>query len=106
MIDSGFTFAADATALLRAGALLVAILMVLATWVKTRAAVPVIATMILAGAVLWAVTADGLGWFSDRIDDDAARLSSAAVTVEPDVSIAVEGDGGGRVVVYTRQVAQ
>ena len=99
MIDSGFTFAADATALLRAGALLVAILMVLATWVKTRAAVPVIATMILAGAVLWAVTADGLGWFSDRIDDDAARLSSAVVAVKPHNAATVGDDGGGGVVV-------
>ncbi len=82
MIDMGFSLTSDLTALLRAAAAVVAIFMVLATWVKTRAAVPIVAAVIVGGFVLWAVTADGLGWFSDRIGDDADRLA-AAVVVEP-----------------------
>lgn len=87
MFDFLFNGVAEATTLVRAIAVLVAVVAVVIAFLKTRALVPVLITAILGGFVIW-VTTGGATWFGERIEDDADRLSA------PPPATAIEDTGG------------
>lgn len=63
----------DWTGVARGGAVLAAIIIVLVTAIKTRLAIAsTLLSVVVAGFLLWAVTADGLGWFSNGIEQEFA----------------------------------
>lgn len=59
------------TTVIRGAAGLAALIIVLVTAVKTRFAIAsTLLSVVVAGFLLWAVTANGLGWFSNSIDQE------------------------------------
>lgn len=64
---------ADGTTTLRAFVFLAAAVIFLVVAITTRFAVgKTLITAILAGFVVWAVSLNGLGWFSERVGDETS----------------------------------
>lgn len=74
----------DGMATLRLFVVLAAAIIFLVTAVSTRFAVGrTLITGLLAGFVIWAVAANGLGWFSERVADETA--SPAIIFVQSEI---------------------
>jgi hypothetical protein len=54
--------------LVQAAAAVLAIIYVLMTWWRTKALVPTLVAMVLAGGVLWAI--HNISWFQDKIGQE------------------------------------
>jgi len=81
--DTANTLIANWTGVIQGAAVLVAIVIVVVTAVKTRLAIAsTTLSVVVAGILLWAVTADGLGWFSNSIDQEVTG-SPAIVELLP-----------------------
>jgi uncharacterized membrane protein YdcZ (DUF606 family) len=69
------------TGVIKSGAVLAAIIIVLVTAIKTKLAIAsTLLAVVVAGFLLWAVTGDGLGWFSNGINQEFTS-SPAAVEI-------------------------
>lgn len=85
MLDVGFNLGAEATALVQMAATIIVAVVVLTTFLKTRALIPVLGVAVIGGFVVWVVFG-GARWIGNRIDDDADRLTAPAVhTITPDI---------------------
>ena len=60
----------DIRQLILAIGVVAAIIYVLGTWWRTKAAVPTLVAMVLSGAVLWAVA--NINWFKEKIGDETS----------------------------------
>jgi hypothetical protein len=78
---------ADATDLAQNFAVLVAIASIIMVWYKTKALVPVLAAVLLAGIALWAVSDTGTQTLTNWIGDS----TTGAIVV---VDLAFQGPGG------------
>lgn len=59
------------TTVIRGAAGLAALIIILVTAIKTRLAIAsTLLSVVVAGFLLWAVTANGLGWFSNSINQE------------------------------------
>ena len=78
MSDFLNTLIANWTETVKAFAALAAITLIVVVAIVTKLAWgKIIVTMIVAGAVVWAVTMNGLGWFSEKIDSEMRYLQIA-----------------------------
>lgn len=64
---------------IQTGVAVAAILFVSGVWWRTKALVPTLGAMLLAGAVLWSV--GNVEWFKAKIDEEVRSLGPAAVVV-------------------------
>lgn len=60
----------DIRQLILAIGVVAAIIYVLGTWWRTKAAVPTLVAMVLSGAVLWAVA--NIDWFKEKIGEETS----------------------------------
>lgn len=81
MIDNLTTLTADARLLIQAVVVVFAIGMVVATWARTKSAVPTVATLVMAAIVIWGV--NNIDVLQAQVDQD---LNGAP---------ALDGDTGG-----------
>lgn len=81
MIDNLTTLTADARLLIQAVVVVFAIGMVVATWARTKSAVPTVATLVMAAVVIWGV--NNIDVLQAQVDQD---LNGAP---------ALDGDTGG-----------
>ena len=72
---------ADVESLLQAGIAVAAAAYVASIWWRTKALVPTLAAMLVAGAVVWA--SNNVDWFSQRIADDTTGLGAVALVRGP-----------------------
>lgn len=71
-------FLADASALVKGFTLLACIVVFLSVAIKTRFAIAsTILTLVIGGFVVWAVTLNGLGWFSEGINQETVGLGTS-----------------------------
>lgn len=71
--DTANGMIANWTTVFKGAAVLAAIIIVLFTAIKTKLAVAsMIISVIVAAFLLWAVTGNGLGWFSNSIDQEVS----------------------------------
>ena len=81
----------DVRQLILAIGVVAAIVYVLGTWWRTKAAVPTLVAMVLSGAVLWAVA--NIDWFKEKIGDETSLGERPAVVrIEPRPPKAIVGD--------------
>lgn len=86
----------DIRQLILAIGVIAAIVFVLTTWWRTKAAVPTFVAMLLSGAVLWAVA--NIDWFKEKIGEETSLADvQPVVRVEPSRPRAFREDPGGRV---------
>lgn len=98
MSDFLNTLIANWTETVKAFAALAAITLIVVVAIVTKLAWgKIIVTMIVAGAVVWAVTMNGLGWFSEKIDSETA---TGQVTSLAEGIPASFGDGYDTFVIY------
>lgn len=85
----------DIRQLILAIGVIAAIVFVLSTWWRTKAAVPTFVAMLLSGAVLWAVA--NIGWFKERIGEETSLGDRhPVVRIEPfRPRVFPEGRGAG-----------
>jgi len=75
------------TGVVQAFALLASIVVVVVVAVVTRLAWgKLLVTSIVAGFVIWAVTMNGLGWFSQTIGNETTASSTSITTIELDLA--------------------
>ena len=72
---------ADVESLLQAGIAVAAAAYVASIWWRTKALVPTLAAMLVAGAVVWA--SNNVDWFSQRIADDTTVMGAVAFARGP-----------------------
>lgn len=80
MLDVGFNLGAEATALVQMAATVIVAVVVVTTFLKTRALIPVLGVALIGGFVVWVVFG-GSRWIGNRIDEDADRLTAPAIHV-------------------------
>lgn len=68
MIDNLTTLTADARLLIQAVVVVFAIGMVVATWARTKSAVPTVATLVMAAIVIWGV--NNIDVLQSQVDQD------------------------------------
>lgn len=68
MIDNLTTLTADARLLIQAVVVVFAIGMVVATWARTKSAVPTVATLVMAAIVIWGV--NNIDVLQAQVDQD------------------------------------
>ncbi|HEX9766470.1 MAG TPA: hypothetical protein VGA36_06880 [Nitriliruptorales bacterium] len=103
MLDFMETLTADAIGLARTVVVLIAIVSVSSVWWRTRALVPVLGSILVAGIALWAVSPGGLSWVQERVGDDSSRVTSSApalpqaeeTVAEPEQVVAALGRAPG-----------
>lgn len=84
----------DVRQLILAIGVVAAIIYVLGTWWRTKAAVPTLVAMVLSGAVLWAVA--NIDWFKEKIGDETSLGDRPPVRIErPPPNAIVEGSDEG-----------
>ncbi len=83
MLETLTDLTADARVLIQAVVVLVAIGMVLATWARTKSAVPTVATLAMSAVVIWGV--NNIDVLQAKVDEDLnghADWSAEFVVVE------------------------
>lgn len=84
--DTANSMIATWTTVIKGGAVLAAIIIVLVTAIKTRFAIAsTLLSVVVAGFLLWAVTADGLGWFSNSIDQEVTGSPAISQVVDAEL---------------------
>lgn len=71
----------EGQSLLRLAVILVAIYAVIATYARTRALVPVLSAVLVAGVAIWAVSPAGLAQLENWIGSDAAGTAEGVAIV-------------------------
>lgn len=71
---------ADIQQLILAAGVVLAILYVLMTWWRTKALVPTLVALLLAGIVLWAVS--NIDWFKRKVGEETGSLPAPPAVVE------------------------
>ena len=66
---------AEVEQLIQLGAAVLAVVYVVSTWWRTKALVPTVTAMVLAGAVLWAI--NNIDWFERKVGEEAQSLGPA-----------------------------
>ena len=69
---------AEIRQLIQAGLVVAAMLFVAHVWWKTKALIPTLGAMLLAGAVLWGTA--NIQWFQDRIGEEMHSLGTPATS--------------------------
>ena len=72
---------AEIRQLVQAGLVVAAILFVAHVWWKTKALIPTLGAMLLAGMVLWGTA--NIQWFQDKIGQEMHSLGTAATSPAP-----------------------
>lgn len=75
MMETLTNLAAEAELLIQAVVVVFAIGMVVATWARTKSAVPTVATLVLAAVVIWGV--NNIDVLEREINEDLNQTSSA-----------------------------
>jgi hypothetical protein len=87
----------DIRQLILAIGVIAAIVFVLSTWWRTKAAVPTFVAMLLSGAVLWAVA--NIDWFKEKIGEETSLGErQPVIRIEPSPPWTFPEDPGGGVV--------
>ncbi|MDE0805424.1 MAG: hypothetical protein OSA99_19160 [Acidimicrobiales bacterium] len=81
MIDNLTSLTADARLLIQAVVVVFAIGMVVATWARTKSAVPTVATLVMAAIVIWGV--NNIDVLQSQVNED---LNGAPASVELEVT--------------------
>lgn len=90
---------ANWTVTVKAFAVLAAITLVIVTAIKTKGSwTAIIISLLTGGIVVWAVTMNGLGWFSERVGDETnASVQGVHLVDDAPASFA---DGHDKLVIY------
>lgn len=80
MIDWIADKLADIQQLILAAGVVLAIVYVLMTWWRTKALVPTLVALLLAGIVLWAVS--NLDWFKRKVGEETRGLPAAPAVLD------------------------
>ncbi|GAA1746558.1 hypothetical protein [Microbacterium paludicola] len=79
--DKANQLIADWSTVIRGAAVLAAITIVVITAIKTKLAWAATAlSLVVGGAMIWGVTMDGLGWFSQGVDNELAIVHEISDT--------------------------
>ena len=66
----------QAQAVVQAGVVLLGVVVVVATYARSKAIVPTLGALLFAGVVIWAV--NNTGWFEEKIGQEFESLDSAS----------------------------
>ena len=85
MIDLLHNLIGEAQDLVTAAVVLVAIVMVVSTWARTRAFVPTIGALLFGALVVWGVR--NIDFFEERIGEDIVEESGAPAAAGPAAAV-------------------
>lgn len=77
MLETLTDLTADARLLIQAVVVVFAIGMVVATWARTKSAVPTVATLVMAAVVIWGV--NNIDVLQGKVNEDLGAPTTAAV---------------------------
>lgn len=79
----------EAQSLIQAAAVVMAIVTILGTYIKTKALVPTLTAAVLAGFVLWGV--NNTSWFQTKVGEETSLGAPAAVSPPSPVVVTLPG---------------
>jgi hypothetical protein len=88
VIDLLHNLIGEAQDLVTAAVVLVAIVMVVSTWARTRAFVPTIGALLFGALVVWGVR--NIDFFEERIGEDIVEESGAPAAAGPGAAVHID----------------